>query len=394
MEWKNDDGKDDGGEEMSIATTRWSIFTALLLILPTLMMAQGSTAQLNVSNLLTENLPILDSYPSNYPHAPENITTMPGPNYIDISWEPTKYDGGSPVIAVYIYDVGWDDDTTPIVKLGPAARSYRVNGLNPGQSYTFFMRSENANGIGWWGSSDWATPGRTVPSAPTSFRLSAGQTQANLSWEPPSIDGGKMVEGYRVYGGLNANNLTQIGTVYEYTRNFVALGLRVGVVYYYQVSAFNLLGEGPKSEILSIRSNFAPRNCVITPGGFNDCEPHTVTITWSHPSENYSHVGAYRIYSSFSWSPFIPHSSKLVNRANDSLVMEDPGGWGANFYSIAAVYDNGDEIFSNAMGVGHPICEGGCCGSALICGPIIIIILIVTLVVFIALPGKKGKSKR
>ncbi|HUL38969.1 MAG TPA: fibronectin type III domain-containing protein [Methanomassiliicoccales archaeon] len=338
---------------------------------------------------------VLDSYPSDFPHAPENITGVPGPTYIDLHWQPTMYDGGSPVIAVYIYNVGYDDDATPLVKLDPGTRSYRIDGLNPGQSYIFHMRSENVNGIGWWSSSNWAIVGRTVPGTPTSLHVTAGQAQANLSWEASS-DGGLELQGYRIYGGTNRTNLSYFSTVDEYSRNFVATGLQLGAIYYFQVSAFNAFGEGGRSEIGSVRNGYAPRNCVVSPTNFNDCSPHDVTITWLHPAENYSHVVAYRIYYRPSGAPFVYRDYIAVDRANTSIVLEDVGGWNLNFYAVAAVYDNGDEVYSNGVWVSHPMCEGfgfGPMDVLLICFIVVLIGLIV-LVAFVALSGSWNRKKR
>jgi hypothetical protein len=333
---------------------------------------------------------LLDSYPSNYPHAPENITTMPGPDYIDVTWEPTHYDGGSPVTAVYIYDVGWDNEATPIARLGPEARSYRITDLAPGNSYTFFML-ENANGIGWWSSSDW----RYHRSQRSDIVPRQQVAQASLIWAMPSVQGGKMVLGYRVYGGTNDTNLEYIGPAYESIRNYVDVDLQIGTIYYYQVSAYNVLGEGARSGILSIRSNYAPRNFMISPNNFNDCEPHNVTFTWSHPSENFSDIVTYRVYiwdsydSTWSW-----RCIATLNPGSNSTVIEDIGGWGGSGYSVAAVYANGDEVFSNGAFVGHPICEGVSYGSTLFCIPTLLIAIIVTLVAFIFFTGDKRKNKR
>jgi hypothetical protein len=367
---------------------------AVVLLLG-IMLAQGSVALGSPYSADSRYIPLLDYYPSNYPHAPENITTMPGLDYIDVTWEPTHYDGGSPVTAVYIYNVGWDNDATPIARLGPEARSYRVTNLVPGNSYTFFMRSENANGIGWWSSSDWAVPGRTVPSVPTSFHVTAGQAQANLTWAMPSIQGGKMVLGYRVYGGANNTDLEYIHTAYESNRNYVDVDLQIGTIYYYQVSAYNVLGEGARSGILSIRSNYAPRNFMIAPNNFNDCEPHNVTFTWSHPSQDFSDIVAYRVYI-WDWyeSTLSPRCIATLNPGSNSTVIEDAGGWGGSSYSVAAVYGNGDEVFSNGAYVGHPICEGVYYDSVLVSVPVVLIAIIVTLVAFIFFTGNKRKNKR
>jgi hypothetical protein len=91
-----------------------------------------------------------------------------------------------------------------------------------------------------------ATPSATVPGAPINLAGVAGNTLVTLSWNAPSSDGGSGITGYRIYrNGVLRVSIANI-TSYQDT------GLLNGNSYTYQVSAINVMGEGPKSNSVSV----------------------------------------------------------------------------------------------------------------------------------------------
>src|SRR3989442_14289050 len=62
----------------------------------------------------------------------------------------------------------------------------------------------------------------------------------------PTSDGGSAITGYNVYRGTSTGTeafLTPLGPVLTYTDG----GVTAGVTYYYEVTAVNAVGEGPKT---------------------------------------------------------------------------------------------------------------------------------------------------
>jgi hypothetical protein len=88
----------------------------------------------------------------------------------------------------------------------------------------------------------------TVPAAPV-LSATAGTASVALSWTKPS-DGGSPITGYQVYRGTSSGTetlLAQVGNVTSYTDTAVS----AGITYYYEVSAVNVAGEGPRSNEVS-----------------------------------------------------------------------------------------------------------------------------------------------
>jgi hypothetical protein len=84
------------------------------------------------------------------------------------------------------------------------------------------------------------------PDAPTGLTALAGSGTADLSWQPPSFDGGSPITGYKIYRGESPGGealLASVGTV----TSFADSGLTNGTTYYYKVSAVNAVNEGPLS---------------------------------------------------------------------------------------------------------------------------------------------------
>jgi hypothetical protein len=87
------------------------------------------------------------------------------------------------------------------------------------------------------------TPTPSTPSAPQNLQATAGEGQVNLSWTPPSDDGGAPITNYTIYRGTTSGGetrLTTIGSVTTYNDTSVISDQ----TYSYKVSAVNSAGEG------------------------------------------------------------------------------------------------------------------------------------------------------
>ena len=76
--------------------------------------------------------------------------------------------------------------------------------------------------------------------------LTPGNAQVVLNWVAPASTGGSAITGYRIYRGLTSGSeafLVAVGVVLTYTDT----GLTNGQIYWYQVSAINVVGEGARS---------------------------------------------------------------------------------------------------------------------------------------------------
>src|SRR2546421_736011 len=134
------------------------------------------------------------------------------------------------------------------------------------------------------------------PSAPTNLVATAGNAQVGLTWQAPGSNGGSAITNYKIYRGTTSGGKTLIATIGNQL-SYSDGGLTNGVTYYYQVSAVNNVGEGPRTNEASATPT-APAGPPTAPQGLGASPGDaTVTLTWSGPSSNGgSPITNYRIY--------------------------------------------------------------------------------------------------
>ena len=88
------------------------------------------------------------------------------------------------------------------------------------------------------------------PSEPLNLQATAGDNKVTLDWTAPSDSGGWAITNYKIYRGTTPGGetlLATIGNVLSYADTTVTNDVK----YYYQVSAVNSVGEGPRSTEVS-----------------------------------------------------------------------------------------------------------------------------------------------
>ena len=92
----------------------------------------------------------------------------------------------------------------------------------------------------------------TVPGAPTALSATAGgNTQINLSWTAPGENGGAPISGYKIESSPDgvANWTELVANTGNANTTYEHLGLTVGTIRHYRVSAINSEGAGDPSNI-------------------------------------------------------------------------------------------------------------------------------------------------
>jgi len=121
-----------------------------------------------------------------------------------------------------------------------------------------------------------------IPTSPIRVDATPGDRSVNVTWEPPAIDGGLPILGYSVYRGLSDTDLTSVGSTSRVNLTFNDTPLKAGTKYYYAISAWNSIGEGPLGAVVNatpIGQPGAPLDIVATPG----CG--TILLEWSPPGD-------------------------------------------------------------------------------------------------------------
>jgi fibronectin type 3 domain-containing protein len=118
--------------------------------------------------------------------------------------------------------------------------------LSNGTTYYYQVTARNAIGAGARSTEVSATPA-TMPTSPRSVTAARNATKGvTLTWVGPLSTGGAAVTGYRIYRSTTSGAetfLIAVGNVLRYVDTATTAGVR----YYYQLSAVNAVGEGPRS---------------------------------------------------------------------------------------------------------------------------------------------------
>ena len=214
--------------------------------------------------------------------------------------------------------------------------SCETGGSNSGSGYANIVRQSGGSGL-------FAAYDPSGPSAPGAPSLSgtAGDGQNGLSWTTPS-DGGSAITGYRVYrnGALHATLSVQT--------SYTDTGVTNGVTYTYQVAAVNAVGEGGKSNSVSLTpltksAPSAPQSLTASHAG--GPKSGKINLAWQAPaSDGNSPITGYKVYRGTS-----PTSLTLVATVGNVLSWQDTGrAQGVTYhYQVSALNAIGEGPRSN-----------------------------------------------
>jgi len=124
---------------------------------------------------------------------------------------------------------------------GSTALSHVVTGLTNGVSYRFTVRATNAVGTGLPSLPSAAIAPAALPAAPGAPQAQAGEHQASLSWNVPTVWGDTFPTGYRVTASPGGATRDVQGSD---TTSLVFDGLQNGVSYTFSIRALTPLGLG------------------------------------------------------------------------------------------------------------------------------------------------------
>src|SRR5437763_3442387 len=288
------------------------------------------------------------SAPPTPPSAPQNLAATGGNAQVTLTWQAPASDGGSLITNYKIYR-GLAPTTETLLTTVGNVLTYTDSAVTNGVTYYYQVSAVNSPGEGAKSNEASATPNApppppTPPSAPTNLVATAGNAQVGLTWQAPASNGGSPITNYRIYRGTSSNGETlkaTIGNVLTYTDTSVTNG----VTYYYQVSALNNVGEGPRSNEASATPT-APATPPGAPQGLGaTAGDATVTLTWSAPNSNGgSPITNYRIYRGTS-----SNGETLKATIGNVLTYSDTSGTNGvtYYYQVSAVNGAGEGPRSN-----------------------------------------------
>lgn len=221
---------------------------------------------------------MVNATPIALPSAPRDLQASRGDRHINLTWKAPDSDGGSPIANYSIYRGTIPGGETFLLEIGNVLE-YTDSNLTNGQKYYYRVSAINGAGEGPQSNEASATPA-TVPDAPTGLAAYGGDGEVILIWNPPLITGGLSITNYRIYRGDTPGGGTLIFQTLD-VETYTNKGLTNGQAYYYQVSAVNEVGEGPRSNETMV----IPTSIPGAPGTFQtylDGDTlENVTLTWS-----------------------------------------------------------------------------------------------------------------
>ncbi len=214
------------------------------------------------------------------PSAPLSFSAEPGDGRAYLTWEAPLDNGGSRLLGYRIFKGTSHQDMSLLDTVHSGTTSYLDLDLVNSVVYYYYLVAYTELAPG--------TPTEVItaiafslPGIPEALTAVGTDRQVDLSWEPPSSDGGRPIEGYVIYFGESSSGLTlldEVGDVTTYTH----IGLTNGETYYYEVAAVNEAGTGRRSNVESA----VPMGPPSAPVGLKVVlEANAPRLTWSSPTD-------------------------------------------------------------------------------------------------------------
>ena len=285
-------------------------------------MGEGSTANASVRPLGPATCPL-------------NLTATANKNgTVSLSWSPPRDDGGE-VLRYYIRRGLHRTSLDPLDGTDATGYLDADPRLRMGTMHFYEVVAYNGAGNG--------TPNQTfvtpicLPTAPSHLRAEPGDGRVSITWDPPASDGGSELLGYRLYRGFSLYSWVMLQELQDTTGFYEdPAGLVNGDTYFYKVTAFTLIGEGPASEPANATPfgrPGAPRDLAAAPGNTH------VALSWAPPEfENGRPVKVYLIYRGTSRTNLLSVGSTNQTGYNDTGLHN---GW-TYFYQVAAENEAGE----------------------------------------------------
>ncbi|MEA3143960.1 MAG: hypothetical protein QOG31_1284 [Thermoplasmata archaeon] len=190
------------------------------------------------------------------PSAPRTLAASASTGQITLTWQAPTSSGGGTITGYKVYGGATSGSETLVTSGGCSSLGNVLtcteSGLGNGVTRYYRVSAVNSVGEGPQSNEASATTPVDPPSAPQALIAVAGSgvNQITLSWQVPLSNGGSPITGYKVYSNPGTG-WTYVATTTSLT--YTDSGLSPTGSYHYYVSATNVGGEGPASNLACAR---------------------------------------------------------------------------------------------------------------------------------------------
>lgn len=278
------------------------------------------------------------SVPRTTPDAPTMGTATPGDTQIVVTWSAPASNGGA---TIDHYTATATDGTTSFTcEWTSGSLQCTITGLDNGTQYSVTVSAHNAAGDSASSSMAHATP-RTVPGAPDIDTITSGSGQLQVSWTPPTDNGGATITQYTV--SVTDGTTTKTCSWTSGPLNCTVLSLTNGTSYSVSVTATNAGGTSSPStseNATPVTVPGAPSVTSVTPTNA------ALTVTWGAPASNGgSSIMAYTVNADDGTT------TTTCDWTSGPLTCDVVGLDNGTSYSVTVVATNaaGDSVASSAV---------------------------------------------
>ncbi len=269
-------------------------------------------------------------------------------NTIPLTWN-TPADNGDPITH---YDLEWSEDGAPdgtwheLATAVPPDTSYDDGVLDPGTRRYYRIRAVNGAGEGSWSRTANATTPAATPGTPSNVSAAPdGENAINVSWDPPTDDGGADITGYDLQVSTDGsdNSYSGLTSTSGSVRTYVHGGLKPGETRHYRVRARNQAGPGEFSSSVSATTlTGVPTAPGLTAQANGATE---IKLTWTKPDDRGSDITGYGLQQSDAGNDWTTLTSVAASEAE--YVHSGLTGGTTRHYRVRAVNGNGNGQWSS-----------------------------------------------
>jgi len=234
------------------------------------------------------------------PDAIEDFVAIPGNREVLLTWV-APFDGGSTIKSykIEMWETG-KNVVTNYYNLGTTTTEARISGLKNDISYSFKIFAINEKGQGPDSSTVNSIPSDTstsfLPEKIVDLEATRGDQKISLQWTAP-FNYGERISSFQIYYWQEGTDEIKTKTISGDAKSSQITGLTNGIPYSFKITAKNLYGHGPDSNIVSETPSASISSSIPSKvRGINAIPSNNqVFLSWIQPSSNGSPITSYQV---------------------------------------------------------------------------------------------------